>query len=84
MPKEIDVITLSVDGLKALIENHRVRGVTNSATYVSALRELELRIGRGLDFDKSFHAIREAARARRFLSYKALADASGAAWSQVH
>jgi hypothetical protein len=84
MPKEIDVTALCADSLKNLIANHRAKGVTNSPAYIAALRELELRTGRGLDFDKSFQAITEAARARRFLSYKALADASGAAWSQVH
>lgn len=84
MPKEIDVTRLDTDGLRNLIVNHRTRGATDSPTYIAALRELERRTGRGLDFDKSYQAIREAAREKRFLSYKQLADASGAEWLQVH
>jgi hypothetical protein len=84
MSKEIDLTALSADSLKNLVANHRAKGVTNSPAYIAAMRELEIRTGRGLDFDKSFQAIRAAAHARRFLSYKELADASGSNWSQVH
>jgi hypothetical protein len=84
MPKEIDVAALELGGLENLIANHRARGATNSPTYLAALPELERRKGSGLDFDKSFTLIREAARQGNFLSYKQLADASGADWSQVH
>ena len=38
----------------------------------------------GLDLEKSLQVIREAAREGRFLSYKDLADASGAEWSKVY
>lgn len=63
--------------------NHRSRGATGSTGYVAALRELERRIGRGLDFDTTCRVIRDAARQRRFVSYKELADASGVQRSQV-
>ena len=84
MAKEIDVTGLTIEGLKNLIANHRARNATNLPAYVAGLRELESRLGRGLDFDKSFEIIRQAAREQRFLSYKELAEASGAKWSQVH
>jgi hypothetical protein len=44
---------------------------------------LEKRKGKGLDFEKSLSIILEAAREARFLSYRELADANGADWSQV-
>jgi len=50
----IDLIKLTEKQLRALIENHRKKGATNSPTFVEALRELEERTGKGLDFDKSF------------------------------
>ncbi|HLY54019.1 MAG TPA: hypothetical protein VKS60_00595 [Stellaceae bacterium] len=51
---------------------------------LEAMRELERRTGKGLEFDKSYDLIRAAAARGRFLSYKELADASGADWNQVH
>src|SRR5271165_2030517 len=83
MAKVIDVAALSTDGLKNLIANHRAKFATDAPAYIAALRELEVRTGGGLDFNKSFQAIREAAHAGRFLSYKDLADASGVEFSQV-
>src|SRR6516164_5134951 len=80
----IDVETLSVGELENLIQNHRRKRATDALLYVDALRELEKRKGKGLDFDKSLSIILEAAKGRRFLSYKELADASGADWGQVH
>jgi hypothetical protein len=44
---------------------------------------LEKRKGKGLDFEKSLSIILEAVREARFLSYRELADANGADWSQV-
>jgi|GEM_PF-5358945 hypothetical protein len=73
----IDVETLAIGQLENLIENHRRQGATNAPLYIDALRELEKRKGKGLDFDKSLSIILEAAKERRFLSYKELADASG-------
>ena len=80
----IDVAKLSDDQLKNLIENHRRKQATTVPPYVDAIREWQVRRGRGLDFDKSFAIIKAAAREHRFLSYKELADASGADWNQVH
>jgi hypothetical protein len=84
MSKEIDVGRLDTDRLRNLIVNHRTKGATASQLYLDALRELERRTGGGLDFDKSYQTICQAAREKRFLSYKELADASGAEWSRVH
>ncbi|HKM99862.1 MAG TPA: hypothetical protein VKG22_00735 [Stellaceae bacterium] len=80
----IDVETLTIGQLENVIENHRRQRATTAPLYADALRELEKRKGKGLDFDKSLSIILEAAKERRFLSYKELADASGADWVQVH
>lgn len=80
----IDITKLSDDQLKNLIENHRKQKATSAPAYLDALREMQVRKGKGLEFDKSFRIIRAAAKDHRFLSYKELADASGADWNQVH
>lgn len=80
----ISVSKLTDDELKNLIENHRRHRATSSPIYLEALRELQIRKGNGLEFDKSFRIIKAAAKEGRFLSYKDLADASGADWNQVH
>src|SRR6266446_2963681 len=80
----INVTNLTDDQLKNLINNHRRHEATSAPMYLEALRELQVRKGRGLEFDKSFRIIKAAAQEHRFLSYKELADASGADWNQVH
>jgi hypothetical protein len=78
----IELASLAIEQLKNLIDNHRRKGATDSAAYLGALSELERRKRKGLDFDKSLSII-AAAKQGRFLSYKELADASGADWGQV-
>ena len=80
----MNVEDLNVQQLKNVVENHRRKGATNAPLFREALRELESRTGKGLNFDRSFEAIRAAAKDRRFLSYKDLSDASGAEWTKVH
>jgi hypothetical protein len=80
----INVKELTDEQLKNLIDNHRRQKVTRAPVYLEALREWQIRKGKGLDFDKSFKIIKAAAKEHRFLSYKELADASGADWDQVH
>jgi hypothetical protein len=80
----IDVLKLTDKELENLMENHRRKGVTNCPLYVDAMRELEKRKGRGLEFEKSYNLILEAAKEGRFLSYKELADGSGAEWNKVY
>jgi hypothetical protein len=80
----IDVEKLSTTQIEILIENHRTKKATGAPLYADALRELEKRKGKGLDFDKSLSIIWQAAIEGRFLSYKELADASGADWTKVH
>ena len=80
----IDVTNLSDDELKNLIANHRRLKATTASVYLEALREFQIRKGKGLEFDKSFRIIKAAAKKRLFFSYKDLADASGADWNQVH
>ncbi|MFO1128341.1 MAG: hypothetical protein U1E66_07945 [Rhodospirillales bacterium] len=80
----IDVTTLSEDELKNLIANYRRLNATAQPLFRKALNELEHRKGKGLDFEKSLAIIRNAAEQGRFLSYKDLADESGAEWTHVH
>jgi len=75
MPIEIE--TLSTGQLETLIETHRRKHATDAPLYIHVLRELEKRKGKGLEFHKSSAIILKAARERRFLSYKDLADANG-------
>src|SRR5690606_5681296 len=70
--------------LMALIDNHRAKAATDRPLYLAALEEYAVRRGNGLSFAKSMSAIREAAKAGRFLSYKELAEQSGATWNKVH
>lgn len=70
--------------IQALIDNHRRLGATDKPTYHSALGEQARRRGGGLSFEQSVPIILAAAREGRFLSYKDLADASGADWNKVH
>lgn len=83
MPKDIDVTQLTTERLKNLIKNYRDGHATNLAKFSEAVIELEARIGKGLNFEKSKAVIRLAASQRRFLSYKDLADESCADWSKV-
>lgn len=83
MINAISVAEQTTDGLKNLIVNHRKKGATDAPLYLSALRELEVRTGNGLDFDKSLAAIRAAAKQGRCLSYRELSDASEAKWTKV-
>lgn len=69
--------------LRNVIDNHRKNGKLNETYYLDALEELARRKGHGLDFQKSFDLVRKAAAEGRFLSYKELADESGAEWSKV-
>ena len=80
----IDVLKLNESELETLMENHRRKRATHLPMYITAMRELERRKGGGLDFDKSYRLILQAAKEGRFLSYKELADGSGAKWEKVH
>ena len=80
----IDLKALSIGQLENLIENHRKKGATGAPLFIEALQELEKHKGKGLDFNKSMSIILIAAKDGHFLSYKELADASGADWKQVH
>ncbi len=70
--------------LENLIENHRRKNAFEQPIYLDALAERARRKGQGLNFDKSYRIIRQSAENGEFLSYKDLADASGAEWSRVH
>jgi hypothetical protein len=78
------VVSLTDIQLQNVIDNHRRKGVTGAPLFLEALAEQARRRGKGLSFEKSFEVIRAAAAQGRFVSYKELADASGADWGQVH
>jgi hypothetical protein len=79
----MDLSELSDDRLDALIDNHRRLGRTAEPLYLGALEERNRRKGAGLEFKKSLKLLWEAARQRRFLTYKDIADANGASWNKV-
>jgi len=81
--KDMNVEVLPDDGLKNVIANYERRRLTSDPVYLAALRELDRRKAKGLDFEKTKEIVRAAAVQRRFLSYKEVADASGVAWTQV-
>ena len=75
--------------IAAEIDNHRRHklagrpyGPANADRFCQLLKAQAARAG--LDPDKTVSAIAEAACEGRFLSYKDLADASGAEWSRVY
>lgn len=69
--------------LANLVANYQRLGRVNDAYYLEVLSEMARRKGAGLDFEKTFQIVLKAARERRFLSYKQLADASAVEWSRV-
>ena len=81
MPKPIEDHT--DQQLRNVVDNHRAKGRLTEPYYLSALDELARRKGHGLDFTRSLELIRRAARDKRFISYKELAEESGADWSKV-
>ncbi len=77
-------IDLADNELDNLIENHRRHDKLHSKLYIGCLAERARRSGKGLSFEKTFAAVMGAAKDGRFLSYKELADSSGAKWTQVN
>lgn len=77
-------IDLADNELDNLIENHRRHDKLRAKLYLDCLAERARRSGKGLSFEKSFDVILGAAKDGRFLSYKELADSSGAKWTQVN
>jgi hypothetical protein len=82
-PVAIDVKKLTDQQVRNLIENHVRKHATSANEYLEALAELGRREGHGLEFDKTMEIVREAARRRNFVSYKALAKASNVDFNKV-
>lgn len=80
----IDLTAKTDQELTNLIDNHQRKNVLRAPLYLEALAERERRRKNGLEFDKSRKIILQAAREGRCVSYKQLADASGAEWNKVH
>jgi hypothetical protein len=83
MLKLVDVARLSNQELRDLV-GPRFRLRASSSLHLAAVRELEIRTSGGLDFDKSFQRLEKAARERRSVSYREIADASGAPWAETY
>lgn len=73
----VDLATKSIDALKTILRNHESAGKTKVDTYRAALKELGGRATSGLTLDGTLAIIAEAAREKKFISYKAVALASG-------
>lgn len=74
----------SLDQLESLTTNFRREHRESDAISSEILVARERLKGPSLDFQTTLAVIRRAAAARRFLSYKQIADGSGADWSKVH
>lgn len=72
-----------VDSLRTTIENFRRKGLAVDVRYLNAMQELDLLTGGGLEFQKSFTAIKAAARARKFISYGQVAAANRISWAKA-
>jgi hypothetical protein len=79
--KDFDLDKLDDEQIANLLENYRKAGKTEEPKYTEILAEHARRQGKGLSFEKSLAAIRDAASRGQFLSYKQLAEASGLKWS---
>ena len=80
----IDLSAKTVDELKTIIANHEKLGKTKADRYLAAGVELAGRSAGNLSLDKTVGIIATAAKAGAFLSYKDVADQSGAVWAKVH
>ena len=78
-----DLRTKSVKDLKTIVLNHERSGKTAIASYLAATAELTRRETGTLDVDTTIRIIAGFAKRRAFLSYKDIADASGAIWNKV-
>ncbi len=78
-----DLRTKSVKDLKTIVENHQRSNKTAAASYTAATAELARRETGTLDVEMTMGIIAGYAKRRAFLSYKDIADASGAIWNKV-
>ena len=70
-----------IESLRNLVENYGRQGKGRDPICMEALEELSRLEHGGLDFQKSLLAIRAAAKQRKFLSYKDIADINGLSWN---
>jgi hypothetical protein len=80
----IDFSSKTTGEIENIVENYRDHGKTDTDAYIDALRELELRRGKGLDLQKTFDFVVAAAKAQRFVAYKDIADVNGFEWTKIH
>ncbi|TPN53892.1 hypothetical protein [Mesorhizobium sp. B1-1-7] len=74
----------SLDQLENLVANYRRGGRESDPIFPAILAARERLKSPALDFQTTLAVIRQAAVAGHFLSYKQIADESGADWSRVH
>jgi len=80
----LDFSNKGIGDLENLVRNYRSHGKTESDDYIAALRELELRRGKGLDLQKTLDLVIQAAKAHRFVPYKDVAEVNGFEWAKIH
>ena len=80
----VDYSAKSVADLQTMLRNHEAKGKTDSDSYRAALAQLAARVTKGLSFDRTVAVIAEAAQKGEFVSYKALAEASGVKWNTAN
>ncbi len=80
----IDLKSKSVKDLKTIVENHERSAKTAAPSYGAAKAELARREAGTLAIDTTVDIIASYAKRRAFLSYKDIADASGAIWNKVN
>ncbi|MBZ9916583.1 MULTISPECIES: hypothetical protein [unclassified Mesorhizobium] len=76
--------TYSLEQLENLIANYRRQGRERDPIFPAILAARERLKSPILDFQTTLTVIRRAAAEGRFLTYKQVADESGADWAKVH
>jgi hypothetical protein len=77
------VLDLTDQELRNQIDNHERRGATLTPLYRELVEERARRFGKGLKAEASLEHLMEAAKAQRFTTYGALAEASGVPWQKA-
>ncbi|RWM79506.1 MAG: hypothetical protein EOR81_10880 [Mesorhizobium sp.] len=72
----------SLEQLENLVANYRKKGLESEPIFPAILAARERLKSPSLDFQTTLAVLRRAAAARRFLTYKQIADESGAEWSK--
>ena len=81
--KMIEIATLDDHQLKNLIKNYEDKGETKADLYTLAVSELDRRVSKGLNIQKTVDFLKTAAGENRFVTYGDVAKANDIDWSKV-